>query len=233
MLRTLATTIVLLSLAAASGAMPSKDAWTQPARYRFDYVADFSKLSESKPKAGRLRVWLPYPPETKEQKIIDAKVDAPWPHRITTDALGNKIVYLEGDGVPPSPVTMSFTVERAPSAGIPVTDASADDRLDPKRYLHSDKLVPLQGVIENLAKEQSAGLDTDAKKVRAFYDYVVKNMRYNKDGPGWGRGDAIWACANKRGNCTDFHSLFIGMARSEKIPARFVIGVPIPADANT
>jgi transglutaminase-like putative cysteine protease len=223
--------LLLLFVATASGAMPSKDAWTQPARYRFAYVADFSKLAESKP--GKLRVWLPYPPETKDQKIVAANIESPWPHRITSDALGNKIVYLEGDGVPPSPVTMSFTVERAPSAGIPASDASGDKALDPQRYLHSDKLIPLQGVIENLAKEQSRGLDTDAKKVRAFYDYVVRNMSYNKDGTGWGRGDAIWACANKRGNCTDFHSLFIGMARSEKIPARFVIGIPIPADANT
>jgi transglutaminase-like putative cysteine protease len=31
-----------------------------------------------------------------------------------------------------------------------------------------------------------------------------------------------------KGNCTDFHSLFISMARSVGIPARFVIGAPIP-----
>jgi len=43
-----------------------------------------------------------------------------------------------------------------------------------------------------------------------------------------GRGDAVWACENKRGNCTDFHSLFIGMLRSQGIPARFLIGFPVP-----
>ena len=64
----------------------------------------------------------------------------------------------------------------------------------------------------------------------AFYRYVVKTMRYDKSGEGWGRGDAVWACANQRGNCTDFHSLFIGMAMSQHIPARFSIGFPIAED---
>src|SRR5437667_7992077 len=53
-------------------------------------------------------------------------------------------------------------------------------------------------------------------------------MRYDKSGEGWGRGDALWACTSKRGNCTDFHSLFIGMMRSSGIPVRFEIGFPLP-----
>ena len=53
-------------------------------------------------------------------------------------------------------------------------------------------------------------------------------MRYDKSGTGWGRGDAVFACDAKRGNCTDFHALIIGMARSVGIPARFAIGLPLP-----
>jgi transglutaminase-like putative cysteine protease len=40
------------------------------------------------------------------------------------------------------------------------------------------------------------------------------------------RGDAEWACDNGYGNCTDFHSLFIALARAQGIPARFEIGFP-------
>ena len=55
-------------------------------------------------------------------------------------------------------------------------------------------------------------------------------MRYDKpiDKPGWGQGDAIWACGNGFGNCTDFHSLFISAARNLKIPSQFEIGFMIP-----
>jgi transglutaminase-like putative cysteine protease len=55
-------------------------------------------------------------------------------------------------------------------------------------------------------------------------------MRYSKEGVGWGEGDAVWACTSKYGNCTDFHSLFLGMARSQSIPARFWIGFPLSPD---
>jgi hypothetical protein len=34
------------------------------------------------------------------------------------------------------------------------------------------------------------------------------------------------------GNCTDFHSLFIGEARSLDIPARFIMGMSIPDDPS-
>jgi transglutaminase-like putative cysteine protease len=96
-----------------------------------------------------------------------------------------------------------------------------------QRYAAPDKLVPIDGVIARLAAEQTAGATTTMEKARRIYGYVVK-MRYDKSGEGWGRGDAVWACDTQRGNCTDFHSLFIGMMRAEGIPARFEIGFPLP-----
>jgi transglutaminase-like putative cysteine protease len=51
-------------------------------------------------------------------------------------------------------------------------------------------------------------------------------MRYDKTGTGWGRGDVLYACDAKKGNCTDFHSLFIAMARSQGIPATLRGRVP-------
>jgi transglutaminase-like putative cysteine protease len=70
-------------------------------------------------------------------------------------------------------------------------------------------------------------------RARALYDYTFTTMRYDKSGTGWGRGDAEWACDAKRGNCTDFHSLFASMARSQKIPTRFEIGFPLPQGKNS
>jgi transglutaminase-like putative cysteine protease len=58
-------------------------------------------------------------------------------------------------------------------------------------------------------------------------------MKYDKSGTGWGHGDTLWACDSKRGNCTDFHSVFISMARSQKIPARFEMGLSLPEGQNS
>ena len=76
----------------------------------------------------------------------------------------------------------------------------------------------------------TAGKETPAEKIRAIYDYVVSTMTYNKVGTGWGQGDIYYACDYKRGNCTDFHALFIGLSRAAGIPTTFEIGFPIPPE---
>ena len=111
-------------------------------------------------------------------------------------------------------------------------DAGSDEPLgdeDRARYLVAEPLVPLDGPVRALAEEATRGLTTDADKARAIYEKVAGLMRYDKSGTGWGRGDALFACEEKRGNCTDFHALVIGMSRSVGIPARFAIGLPLPA----
>src|SRR5262249_24753934 len=69
-------------------------------------------------------------------------------------------------------------------------------------------------------------------KARRIYDYLIDTMRYDRDAPESGRGDAVWASRSKHGNCADFHSLFIGMARAAGIPARFEIGFSLPENAR-
>ena len=65
-------------------------------------------------------------------------------------------------------------------------------------------------------------------KAKELYDIVNGMMRYAKEGTEWGRGDVNWVCDSRFGNCTDFHSLFIALARSQKIPAKFEIGFGMP-----
>ena len=68
------------------------------------------------------------------------------------------------------------------------------------------------------------------EQARAIYDHVIATVKYDKTGTGWGRGDIYYACDARRGNCTDFHAIFIGYCRALGIPARFAIGVSLPAD---
>jgi len=85
-------------------------------------------------------------------------------------------------------------------------------------------------VISDLSAQVTLGIQDPLAKARVVYDYVLANIRYDKSGSGWGHGNAIWACTAKRGNCTDFHSLLIGMLRAAGIPARFEIGFPLPSE---
>ena len=81
-----------------------------------------------------------------------------------------------------------------------------------------------------MALEVTRGKTSDLDKARAVYDYAADNLKYDKSGTGWGRGDIYYACDIKRGNCTDFHAVFTGFTRAVGIPARFEIGFPLPPD---
>ena len=101
------------------------------------------------------------------------------------------------------------------------------------KILQPDVLVPVTGLPAELAVKVTQGKTDPLDKARAIYDYVFTTMRYDKTGTGWGHGDVLYACDAKKGNCTDFHSLFIAMARSQGIPARFEIGFPLPPDKHS
>lgn len=110
---------------------------------------------------------------------------------------------------------------------------AALDKKESQLYLTADKLVPITGRPAELAAQVTAGKDSQLTKARAIYDYVFANMSYDKSGTGWGRGDVLYACYARKGNCTDFHSLFIAMVRSQGIPARFEIGFALPAGKSS
>jgi transglutaminase-like putative cysteine protease len=182
-------------------------------------------------------LWLPLPQQDAYQKFQDLQIDSPVSHSLGRESeYGNSFAVFE-----PTPaelnsgfdVTVRFVATRlehrvpldGPQAKIVAANSAPPDL---QRYLEPDKLVPLNGVISDLAAQHTSGDTTELAKARHIYDYVLATMRYDKSGEGWGRGDAIWACSSKRGNCTDFHSLFIGMMRASGIPARFEIGFPLP-----
>jgi transglutaminase-like putative cysteine protease len=102
----------------------------------------------------------------------------------------------------------------------------------PDCCLVPDRLVPIDARIRSWAEEvvRNAGARTDVEKARAIYEHVIDTVKYDKSGHGWGRGDIYYACDARRGNCSDFHAIFIGYARAVGIPAKFVVGLPFPRE---
>lgn len=84
--------------------------------------------------------------------------------------------------------------------------------------------------VRKLATEVTAGRKTTIDQAQAIYDHLLATMKYDKTIPGWGKGDTERACDIRAGNCTDFHSLFLSLARAKGIPSRFVIGFPLPSN---
>jgi transglutaminase-like putative cysteine protease len=230
---TLLIALAIVGAPIAANAGQNFDPWTQTARYEFEYRVDLGSL----PDGSETRLWIPAPSDTASQTLLSTEIESPWSHRVNTDAYGNRIIFTEHSGEPlardaSAKFVARFVVERSPSSGVSATAAATQpgERLDPSHYLSAQRKIPLDGLIADIADHESRGLESNPEKIRAFYDYVVRTMTYAKHGEGWGNGDAIWACTSKYGNCTDFHSLFIGLARSQGIAARFLIGFPIGTD---
>ena len=105
-------------------------------------------------------------------------------------------------------------------------------------YLAANRLVPTQGksidLFDTFLDQQAQSISTDDSEAisiaKSVYSFVSDHMTYDKSKFGYGNGDVLWACDSKTGNCTDFHSLFISVARNRKIPAKFEIGFPIPIE---
>ena len=208
-----------------------------PASRKFSFTYEVHVPAAPDPRVNFL-VWIPLPQNDDSQKIEDLRIDTPVAYTRGRDSeYGNPFALFRPT---PAQLQNGFDIglhfiatrfEHKVSLDLSLADASMANSPrapDLERYLQPDKLVPLNGVIADLSKQQTAGLTSPLAKARHIYDYVIANMRYDKSGEGWGRGDAVWACTSKRGNCTDFHSLFIGMMRSAGIPARFEIGFPLP-----
>ena len=192
------------------------------------------------PAGERVRVWVPaaHSDDFQEVKVISANGDLKL-KKTRESRFGNEMYYAESSkaSVPELHFEVVYDVVRHERLTLGVSrprlaEVQLKDR-DRKEYLQPDKLVPVTGLPADLAVKVTEGQTTPLDKARAIYDYVFTTMRYEKTGTGWGRGDVLYACDAKKGNCTDFHSLFIAMARSQGIPARFEIGFPLPADKHS
>ena len=233
----------VFAVIAVLGLSFSASSWVSaPERnFEFTYVTKIPALPAD---AKTSRIWIPLPQSDAFQAISDLKIESPFAYATRRDSeYGNEYVYLQvplAKTAEPAEVRISFLVarkeHRVPVDGNPLAKNAGDGAEaragDLKRFLQPDSRVPLAGTIADLSAEQTRGIQDPMAKARAIYDYVIATMRYDKSGTGWGNGDAIWACTAKRGNCTDFHSLFIGMMRAAGIPARFEIGFPLPAEQH-
>jgi len=196
--------------------------------FAFDYSFTVKVTDPGKP----LDVWFPmaHSDQFQQIKVIEKRGDLPLKETSESE-YGNKFFYAHADkaNLPEYHFTVKYDVVRIEHlAAVAAKENSSRRELD--RFLQPDKLVPITGKPAEIAQEQVKPGMSEMDKSHALYKYVFSTIRYDKSGTGWGHGDTLWACDSKRGNCTDFHSVFISMMRSQHIPARFEIGFSIPDD---
>ena len=195
----------------------------------FHYGAEIQGLKE----ADSVRVWMPIATSTDAQQVTIRDKSLGSNPQWAVDQYGNRTVSFLA---PPNQDTFKFQItyeiRRKEVRSLATTPGGGAQPLDDKAlrpFLRANKMVPIAGeplkLLPNLLAKQDP-LD----QARRIYNQVDALVKYDKSKPGYGNGDVLWVCDSRTGNCTDFHSLFISMARSQAIPARFEIGFPIGKD---
>jgi transglutaminase-like putative cysteine protease len=229
-------TIVLVTILAGIGsAIYAVQPQPRTRSFHFEYKVIVKEIPAG---AKHVDLWVPVPHDDAYQQIRNLRIDSPYPYKVATDSHQNAMLHAGIDDPKQSTfaVTLSFDAVRAEHIQSRLFGGPALARdEDPKelaQYLKPDRLVPLDDQIRAWARDvvEKANAHTDLEMARAIYNHVVSTVKYDKTGKGWGRGDIYYACQERRGNCTDFHAIFIGYARALGIPARFAIGFPLPAD---
>jgi transglutaminase-like putative cysteine protease len=202
---------------------------------RFTYSAEVRDIPAD---AKEATLWIPFPPSNESQEISNIVVRSDVPASVERELeYGNQALSLsvrDPNGKPVR-VELQFDVlrrERRNAAAVARKRAQpppAQERIN-ERWLERDRLVPIDGKVLDLAREVTRGHASPFEQTRAIYDYTVSTLTYDKTGTGWGRGDIAYACDAKKGNCTDFHAVYIGLCRAKGIPARFEIGFSLPTD---
>jgi transglutaminase-like putative cysteine protease len=224
-----------VSSSVAQTSTPDKQKFSPAVRkFRFTYAFTVKDIPAG---AKTIRVWVPVAHTDEHQTVRLVNVKSPVQTRMGEEQeYDNHILYAEIHN--PVQTTADFSLEyevtrREFSRGDYAQLEAKDTKpgvvpTSMERYIAPDKLIPTDGTIKELAVKVTGDKTGTVAKAKAAYDYLFNTMRYDKTGTGWGRGDAVWACDAKHGNCTDFHSPFIGMMRADGIPARFDIGFPLP-----
>src|SRR5206468_11615096 len=189
--RVLTLTVVFLAVAPATRAADNPGIVKGMDQFEFVYRV---KLPEIK---GEARVWLPLARTDSFQTVTAEDVSIPirW-EKVRDRDYGNDICVLHQQ---PSDsgktIELRYRVVRREKAAYPANSEDA------ARFLRPEKLVPVNETFKTLATNATAGKENDLERAKALYDHVIGRMRYDKSGTGWGRGDALYACDARTGNC--------------------------------
>ena len=195
-------------------------------QFRLSYAVTITDLAP----ARRVKVWIPVPPNSPQQRVHVVAQKLPGPAQQTRELkYGNGVLHVEAvaDAAGRVELTIVYEVSRGEARGARHSMVNVDPQAE--LFLQADARVPIDGKPVTLLAGKILPMD-QLRLGRTLYDVVNGHMRYSKEGTGWGLGDAVWACESRYGNCSDFHSLFISLARSQGVPAKFEIGFPLPPE---
>jgi transglutaminase-like putative cysteine protease len=222
-------------IACKSNSVDSVDEVASPKAFRFEMTSAFNvQVPEG---TETLKAWFAMPQRDEDsQKIEDFNIECPHPHKFVKDQFGNEFILVELSN--PSAgnfdLSQAFKVTRT-EIKVDADPTKVDETAEgvDEKYLMESANVTVTPEIAEAAKEAVGDEKNPVKAARKLYDWTLANIDYWVKDPAnkksSGIGSSTYTFETKTGNCTDFHSLWVAMARSQGIPSRIVYGsIPKP-----
>lgn len=183
---------------------------------------------------GVLRAWVPLPAlQTEWQLPLSDHFSSNGQARLVHDGVqGVRLLAVEFPAGLQAPYVEVASRVRTQSRAMKRVQAP-EDAATLRAALQPTRLLPTDGIVRQTALEATRGARGDEAKVRAIYDWVVRNAWREPEVKGCGEGDiaTMLETGNLGGKCADLNALFVGLCRAAGVPARDVYGIRLAPSA--
>ncbi len=159
--------------------------------------------------------------ETATQRTL--KLEVSHPYQLISDNLGNQVLYFKFKKIPPYATKIIIIKAFLELSDIsnPVLVQDLQLYLQPEKYIESDNTELVRFAKQFISHEP-------VKTAQNVFQWVADSLEYSgylRDNYG-----ALYAYKNRKGDCTEFMSLFIALSRANNVPSRGIGGYI--ADSN-
>lgn len=197
-----------------------------------------TKITNIDAEVGEAQLWIALPVNCGTQQNVSVISIDPEPDQIILSPEAcTKICYWDFNNSLPTNSTLTI-VQNISFTANPFTtpiDSSKIEAYDYSSSLYKEYTKPSQRVeaddpgIIAMAKDVVGTETNPYNKADLIYGWIVKNITYEIQEQELG---ASYAFYNRKGDCTEFATLFVAMCRSQGIPARLVHGYLYGSDTS-
>lgn len=194
--------------------LPSKDEQVEQAVQRVIQYG-FEVRNSSNTLAKDVDFWTYAPVKrTSSQKL--ERLTVSYPHELIEDKLGNQIVHIHFDFIPP----FSSKIVNVQAELMMSDELYGVDLKDQSLYLGAEKFIEVNHPdIQKAAKAFSGHHLSDVKSIYQWVANHVQGVAYVREDRG-----ALYALNHKSGDCTEYAYLFTAMCRAKGVPSRVLGG---------
>ncbi len=179
-------------------------------------------------------LWVPIPMELKGYQVVVSQKFTGNADSIEVEKVGSvtgSVTMLHATwkkAVNPELHVVSI-LKIAEYRGLSPNNSPENDPANIAPYLKATEHIQTDGIVSETAKKIVGKIKDPDQKALAIYNWIVENSTRDPQVRGCGLGDvkATLTVNNLSGKCADLNSLFVGLARAAKIPAREVFGIRV------